>query len=129
MIAETLWFLLGFAVPGIVYYFLVRKGSWESTKYAGLYAVALFGAGIITGLLMLLVNKESLAAKIFTILLMGSLVANFLAAYLIQRIQVFNRFRTPRWWVIPLITVLVSLMGLVTKVQGLNLFSAMWTGG
>ena len=129
MIPEIIWWIIGFLVPGVAFFFLTgKKRMLDSLKYAGVYYVALFGFTILAGWVLKIFAADSLASKIFLVMMLGSFASNFAAAYLIQKIQFLNRFRIKEWYVIPIINVLVGVLGIVTAVQQLNLFSAAWGG-
>ena len=128
MIPEFVWYLISFAIPGIIFYFLTRKRSaWDSVKYTGLYAVSLFGFSLVAGIFITSFGSMgSLFSNVMGIMFAGGLAVNFAAAYLIQKKS--TKFKLQKWWLVPIINVLVGLMGLIASIQGLNLFSAMWGG-
>lgn len=129
MIPEIIWWLIGVLIPGVAFFFLTgKKRVLDSLKYTGLYYLLLFTASMLAGWILKIFSADSLASKVFLIVMLGSFAANFATALFIQKFQKLSRYRVNNWYVIPIITVLIGTLGAVAAVQQLNLFSAMWGG-
>jgi len=103
---------------------LTKPPIEKAVKYTLWFAGIGFGVGIAVGIVASALSWLPLFGQLISITLVLALGVNLLISWIINRY--LPQYRTPKWYWIAIIKAAISLLGVLSALKSLDLFSAMW---
>ena len=82
---DWIWFLIGIAIPGVIYYFLTKPPIEKAVKYTLWFAGIGFGVGIAVGIVASALSWLPLFGQLISITLVLALGVNLLISWIINK--------------------------------------------